>query len=433
MLSKSGKEIGSSGPLRHHRSSKGLHASAVLFDFGSLQYQLTYTNRVLTMEARRLFATAHAVIAVNLIFLALTSAGQMRPNSTMQTLATTNAVARSLWLALLLAAIASVAVGQSTDVAWPSPVRTNEVRGAIPARDLGDPRVTDHFYAFTGTPGDVLITVDSRNLNGDIDVFTAANLRPLLKFTVYAGSSSPITKSIYLRKQEDLVLRVEGRTPNDDEALYRLHFGGAFEPITAGPLAEHEDALVAAIAAADSSDGGRRVSSVGARIDEPRLEVAETPKPEPTPRTSPKSEAITVAVKPTPKYTRPRRPVSRRTRPTAAPKTVEAPKPDEAAAKTETEEKGTAESSETEKPTAVERPTSKGRSSRAAKKTPPAQEPDNGGPRLLIETSDGTLVDRSMGELRRVTVENGQVVVVGKDGKIQRIPLASVVRMTISQ
>jgi CRISPR/Cas system-associated endonuclease Cas1 len=37
-----------------------------------------------------------------------------------------------------------------------------------------------------------------------------------------------------------------------------------------------------------------------------------------------------------------------------------------------------------------------------------------------------------MSTVRRVTVENGQVVVVGKDGKIQRIPLANVLRMSIS-
>jgi hypothetical protein len=36
-----------------------------------------------------------------------------------------------------------------------------------------------------------------------------------------------------------------------------------------------------------------------------------------------------------------------------------------------------------------------------------------------------------MATVRRVIVENGQVVVVGTDGKIQRIPLATVVRMTI--
>ena len=350
----------------------------------------------------------------------------------MQTFPTTKTLARGIWVVLLLTVFASVVVGQSTDVVWPSPVRSNEVRGTIPARDLGDPRVTDHFYAFTGMPGDLLITVDSRNLNGDIDVFTSSSLRPLLKFTVYAGSSSPITKSIYLRKQEDLVLRVEGRTPNDDDAVYRLHFGGAFEQITSGPLAEHEDATQHSTLAETSSKGSRRVSSVGARIEEPQTEVAEAPKPEPTPSAATESESKPAVPKSVSRNSRTRRPVSRRTRPTEAPKPADAPKPDETAEKDETEKKPTAEGSETETPAAVGPPTRKGKSARAPKKTPPAQEPEDSGPRLIIETSDGTLVDRSMGGVRRVTVENGQVVVVGKDGKITRIPLASVVRMTIA-
>ncbi len=344
----------------------------------------------------------------------------------MQILVRTKTRVRGLWVALLLTVFASVTFGQSTDVAWPSPVRSNEVRGIIPARDLGDPRVTDHFYAVTGMPGDVLITVDGRNLNGDIDVFTSSSLRPLLKFTVYAGNSSPITKSIYLRKQEDLILRVEGRTPNDDDAVYRLHFGGAFEPITSGPLAEHEDAAQAATTTETSSMGGRRVSSVGARIEEPRKEVADTPKPEPTPSASAESKSKTVAAKTTTRNSRSRRPAVRRTRPT------EVRKPDETAAKGEPEKKPTAEGSETETPAAVEPTNRKGKSARSAAKPPAAQEPDDSGPRLIIETSDGTLVDRSMAGVRRVTVENGQVVVVGKDGKIKRIPLASVVRMTIA-
>lgn len=327
---------------------------------------------------------------------------------------------------LLLAAFNGSAWAQSTDVAWPSPVRTNEVVGTIAARDLGDPRLTDHFYAFTGTPGDVLITVDSRNLNGDIDVFTFSGLRPLLKFTVYAGSSSPITKSIYLRKQEELILRVEGRTPNDDDAVYRLHFGGAFEPITSGPLAEHEDATQAESAVATSRKGGRRVSSVGARIEEPRTEVAETPMPEPTPVEP--SEAKATATKPTSRNSRTRRPAPGRTRP-AAPAKAE-----ETATKGETADKPPAENPENEPktPARVRRPTRRGASARAAAKPTAPQEPEDSGPRLVIETSDGTLVDRYMTGVRRVTVENGQVVVVGKDGKIQRIPLASVVRMTIS-
>ena len=332
----------------------------------------------------------------------------------------------------LLTAWAGYAKAQSSDIAWPSPVRSNEVRGTIPARDLGDPRVTDHFYAFIANPGDLLITVDSRNLNGDIDVFTSSSLRPLLKFTVYAGSSSPITKGLYLRRQESLILRVEGRTPDDDDAVYRLHFGGAFEPITSGPLAEHEDALETATSAATSNTGDRRVSSVGARIDEPPTEVAETPTETPSPITSSAPESKAAAAKPATRNSRPRGTVARRTRParTPKPKPADAPNTDETVAKGETGETPTAESSETKAPTAPARPARRSRS-RAAK--PPApQQTDDSGPRLVIETSDGTLVDRSMVGVRRVTVENGQVVVIGKDGTIQRIPLASVVRMTIA-
>ena len=44
-----------------------------------------------------------------------------------------------------------------------------------------------------------------------------------------------------------------------------------------------------------------------------------------------------------------------------------------------------------------------------ATKPPAPQETEDSGPRLVIETSDGTLVDRSMGGVRRVTVEGGQV------------------------
>lgn len=327
------------------------------------------------------------------------------------------------WIVLLLASSTGYARAQSIDIAWPSPVRTSEIKGAIPARDVGDPRVTDHFYAFTGTPGDVLITVDTRNLNGDIDVFTFSGLQPLLKFTVYAESSAPVTKSIYLRKQEDLILRVEGRTPNDDDAVYRIRFGGSFEPITSGPLAEHEDAIQPGTTVA-SGKGGRRVSSVGARIEEP---VAEAPTPEPTPVDSPEPKAKTARAKPPARNSRTRRPASRRTRPETA-------KPEETTGKTETENKAPASEAEpeTKTPSPRTRSTKRGASARGTAKPPVTQEPEDSGPRLMIETNDGTLIDRYMTTVRRVTVENGQVVVVGKDGKIQRIPLANVVRMTIA-
>lgn len=343
----------------------------------------------------------------------------------------TNQQAKVLRLAVvlslfLLPAFSGAALAQSTDVAWPSPVRSTEIRAIIPARDIGDPRLTDHFYAFTGTPGDVLITVDSRNLNGDIDVFTFTGLRPLLKFTVYEGSSAPISKGIYLRQRADLIIRVEGRTPNDDEASYRIQLGGSFEPITSGPLAEHEDALRSESPAEVAGRTGRRVSATGARIDEPRTEVVEAPSPEPTPRVTEPGPRTTTARRNTPRPTRRLPPGNRRTRPVAKPKPEETAKTEEGQA--------TPDASEPAKPTPPKRSASTRRSKPARTVAAPAETPvvEETGPRLVIETSDGTLIDRFMGTVRRVTVENGQVVVIGKDGKIQRIPLASVVRMTIA-
>ena len=349
-------------------------------------------------------------------------------------------------LALCLFCVSRIASGQSTDIASPSAVSTNELIGTIAARDIGDSRLTDHYYAFTGTPGDLLITIDSRNLNGDVDVFTSSGLRPLLKLTVYADNSSPVTKSIYLRKRENLILRIEGRTPNDDAGTYRVYFGGGFEPITSGPLlAENESAATEpTIPGGRTGKKGRRVSSVGARIAEPpSAEAAVVPSPEATPVESPepkearteaakaeadRSEVTKTEVTKAPaRTTRARRPPGRKTR------TPEPPKAEETS-KSDTENTGPKESAEAEpKPSSRRgRPPRKTTTPRAVAKAPApvAPEPESG-PRLIIETNDGTLVNRYMSSVRRVVVENGQVVVTGKDGKIERIPLVSVVRMSI--
>jgi len=348
-------------------------------------------------------------------------------------------------LALCLFCVSRIASGQSTDIASPSAVRTNEVLGTIAARDIGDPRLTDHYYAFTGTPGDLLITIDSRNLNGDVDVFTSSGLRPLLKLTVYASNTSPVSKSIYLRKREDLILRIEARTPNDDEGTYRLYFAGGFEPITSGPLLAENESAATEPTIPKSGKKGRRVSSVGARIAEPpSAEVAAAPTPEPTPVESsqPKEASAETAkagadrtevtkagvTKAPSRTTRGRRPTGRRTRTPAPPKAEETSKSD-------TENTSPKESAEAEpKPTSRRgRPTRKTTTPRTVAKAPApvASEPESG-PRLIIETNDGTLINRYMSSVRRVVVENGQVVVTGKDGKIERIPLASIVRMSIS-
>jgi hypothetical protein len=354
--------------------------------------------------------------------------------------AKTRALRRLGLLGLWLFCLPLALTAQSIDISAPSPVTANEVTGSIGPRDIGDARLTDHFYAFTGVPGDLLITVEGRNLNGDVDVFTTSGLRPLLKFSLYAETGTPVTKSIYLRKREDLIIRIEARTPNDDPGNYRLRFGGAFQPITSGPLlaaAEAAQTEPSALETTPTPKKGSRVSSVGARIEEPP-EVAVAPTPEPTPAESPEAIPPETATTTPPEEVKPtvtRNPRGRRVpgRRIRTPARVEPP------AATETETRATPDTEvagEAEpKPSPTGTTTRRGGSRRRGTDPPaePAQEPEvETGPRLIIETNDGTMIDRYMSGVRRVTVENGRVLVVGKDGKIDRIPLANVVRMVIA-
>ena len=176
---------------------------------------------------------------------------------------------------LLGGLLTSVSVqGQSGNIAFPTPVATDAVSGTISPRDLGDARLTRHFYTLNSTEGDLLITVESTNLNGDVDLFTAVTLRPLAKVTLYAGTSpTRATKSVYLRRAETLVLRVEGRTANDADASYTIRFAGAFAP-AANTGATPEVATVPTLPSEGTDKNARRASAAGARLEEP---VVETP------------------------------------------------------------------------------------------------------------------------------------------------------------
>ncbi|MGI8564898.1 MAG: hypothetical protein ACR2LZ_00290 [Pyrinomonadaceae bacterium] len=127
---------------------------------------------------------------------------------------------------VLLVFFAAVDVrGQSTDVGFPTPVVSNEIVGRIAPRDLGDARLTRYFYAFTGREGDLVITVESANIDGAVDLFTGSTLRPLAKISLYAGASSnKAAKSVYLRREEPLILRVEARTAGDADGNFRIQF-----------------------------------------------------------------------------------------------------------------------------------------------------------------------------------------------------------------
>jgi len=347
-----------------------------------------------------------------------------------------------LFVALtLLLAISAPASAQSLDPSKPAPVRSNTLTSHIAARDVGDARVTDHYYRFSGTPGDLLITVRSQNLNGDLDVFTAVGLRPLLKITLYAESTSPITKGIYLRRREDLILRIEARSPNDDEGTYDLFFGGSFAPFSGPDIGEDETSPTES-SVAGANRKGKRVSSAGARLPEPEptpAEVAAAPTPEPTPEatpeetvTKPKSEKPASTPRTTASRSTPR---TRRsaTRRTPSPTTAK-PKETETATTEEPKKEGTVaetpEPAKTRPAPRTRRGTATTRSSKP--ESPPETTEPESGPRLVIETNDGTLINRSMSTIRRVIVENGQVVITGKDGKIDRILLVNVLRMSIA-
>lgn len=174
---------------------------------------------------------------------------------------------------------------QSTDQNLPTPVTTNEIRGVIRARDVGDPRLTTYFFVLDGARGDVFINVVTANLDGDIDIYTLEGLRPRTKIPLFADNPQNETgRVIYLRRSEKLLLRIQGRTPNDDPATYQLKFAGSFRPI-AGAAKPPEDTLAAKV---PDEEGAVRVNSVGTILGpvkkpEPKAPVKKATEPEAVP------------------------------------------------------------------------------------------------------------------------------------------------------
>jgi hypothetical protein len=314
-------------------------------------------------------------------------------------------------LALLLSHAESAAA-QSQDVAFPTPVITNEISGQIAARDIGDARLTRHFYILTGTPGDLIFTVTSNNLNGDVDLFTAGSLRPLGKISIYAGTQpTTATKTIFLRDRESLILRVEARSSNDNEGTYSVRFAGTFEPVLTAPTPPEESADTRA--AAERTDKNvRRVTSSGARIDEPEPDITARTETTETTTAQPSAAATGTTTPPEPAPTpepartaRTRRPRGRRTTRPATPR----PQPSEPSTETAPADSATASTDSS-----------------------PAQPALN--PRLIIETKDGMRQERFMSTVRSVTVQNGQIVIVSSNGRrVERISLATILKMSIEQ
>lgn len=334
----------------------------------------------------------------------------------------------TVFIAVIFLAAGQTVAAQSSDQNLPTAVLSNEINGTIAALDLGDPRLTRHFYAFEGVPGDLVVTLDSRNLNGDLDIFTAVTLRPLTKISMYANTASPeVTKGLYLRTRQVLILRVEARTPNDESGSYRIRFSGAFAPFSGGiPVAETSDQSNEA--ASSSERRTNRVSSVGERIEELPSSVTET-KPnekaaEETATNAPSSATKSKSrrANPQPRTTRGRAARSTRNKPAS---TGTETRRTEAARTETTEEKKEAEGEE--KSGVVNEPKPSTPAKPSGQETPPLQR----GAHLIIEQKDGTKIDRPMTTVRRVVIEGGVIVVVFRSGRIERVPMSVVTRMSI--
>lgn len=356
-------------------------------------------------------------------------------------------LAVAAWLLVNTAAAETRA--QSSEANFPTPVFTGELGGRIAPRDLGDARRTRHFYVFRGAEGDLVVNLETSELVGDVDVFTATGFRPLVKFTLF-GDAAKLTKSFYLRTEQTLVLRVEARAVGDAEGTYRITFGGSFLP--APPeLANQTQPEAPTLSSTEPRGGTRRVTSTGARIDEPRVEptpaeetaTAEpTPAPTPTPerttgrrsntnrrgrntRTAPRARANESAAQPAqPEGTEPK-PSEETNADTSAPAEKPAPAPTPRRRGTRNPRRGsTRESAEARSAEPSAQP-----SADAQPEPPPA--PPAPSQRLIIITKDGEILERDMSGVRRVTVENNQVVIVGRDGKVTRRPLANILKMSI--
>ena len=326
--------------------------------------------------------------------------------------------------------------GQSTSQDYPSPVVSNELSGLIKPRDIGDPRLTTYYYTFNGNQGDVFINVVTKNLNGNIDVFSVDGLRLLTRILVFADVSDNETgRVVYLRKPERLILRVEGRTPNDDPASFQIKFAGSFEAVAADSVpAEPKLPELRA-----ENDTGIRVNSAGAIVevrpkptpvtvaraeteekppiaDEKRTDDTETKSGRRTTEETPeKPKRATVVVEETTKPSA--EPKTKRSNPKAASRpTAErtsTPKmARETAAKATTEPKVTRE--------------------KAAKPSEPEKPADPlANVSLIVEFKDGRRLERPMSDVFRFTVDHGSLTVIRKDGKIDKFPIIEVAKVSV--
>ncbi len=315
---------------------------------------------------------------------------------------------------------------QSTSQNFPTPVTSNEISGTIRARDVGDSRLTSYFYTFNGTQGDIFINVVTGNLNGDIDIFNAENLNPITKIVVFADSSNNETgRVVYLRKPEKLILRIQGRSPNDDAATYTIKFAGSFQPVLTA--ADSEQPKPPEVKTENQSDV--IVNSVGTIIGvKPKPTPAETAaNTEPVEREEAAEKTAEIAEPPAVEKAESEKEPEKKIEVVI---TEDLP-PEE---KTETAEKTDKAATKTEKPA----PKPGTRTRRTANRRAAKPEPKPAAPnplesvRLIVLFKDGSKIERPMSEILRVNVDSkGVLTITSKNGSIGRYSILDVAKMTI--
>lgn len=341
---------------------------------------------------------------------------------------------------VLMIALASAAVvfSQSTDQNFPTPVTDTFIESTIIARDIGDSRLTNYFYTFDGDQGDLFINIVTNNLTGSIDLFTLDGLRPMTKISVYGDlSESETGRVVYLRKREKLLLRIQGRTPNDEPATFRIKFAGSFVAANAGETNAQPE-----LPTIKADNTGIVVNSVGTVIERRQSEPPTKATAETKPEAQTQTEAIAKGV-PIAEENQAAEDKERENKVAVTPKTEVV-----VTDKLKTEPSKKPESAKSAKNTrrkrvAAKKPKNKGdekKAEEAAKvqpddteKTVPEKTPEKSlaSIRLIVLFKDGTKIERPMDEVLRFTVDDGVLTIISKDGRIGRYSIFDVVKTTI--
>ena len=312
---------------------------------------------------------------------------------------------------------------QSTDQSFPTAVTEKQIIGTIQARDLGDSRLTTYFYLFGGDQGDIFLNIVTKNFDGDIDVFTLNGLKPLTKIRVFSDSSDNETgRIIYLRQPEKLLLRIEGRTPNDDPATFQIKFAGSF--IAEKNSTKESDAPKVK----SENQGDVKVNSIGTIIQT---------KPKPTPKPTETVAEKKVEVNETTKTEE--KPVKKVEEKKETPKKEEE-KPKFEVVITDNLEKQKEEKTETklEVKTDVTKTDEKVEENAEVKKeevkteeTPKKEVNPLENIKLTVVFKDGKKMERSMSDILSVNVDKGTLTIIEKDGTISRYSILDIVEFTI--